>query len=97
MTKHIKFRQQHCKVKPYTLAGFEPGIFCSGGGRDDDYARAGLEVIEYDTEIFFFKKHVFATCRFFLNGKLMSEQKFFRSFLTDRVSDQGSRTTLFSL
>jgi hypothetical protein len=21
-----------------TLAGFEPGIFCSGGGRDDHYA-----------------------------------------------------------
>jgi hypothetical protein len=25
-------------LKPYTLAGFEPGIFCSGGGRDDRYA-----------------------------------------------------------
>jgi hypothetical protein len=24
--------------KPYTLAGFEPGIFCSVGGRDDHYA-----------------------------------------------------------
>jgi hypothetical protein len=24
--------------KPYTLAGFEPGIFCSGGGRDSHYA-----------------------------------------------------------
>jgi hypothetical protein len=23
---------------PYTLAGFEPGILCSGGGRDDHYA-----------------------------------------------------------
>jgi hypothetical protein len=29
-----------CKnpYKPYTLAGFEPGIFCSVGGRDDQYA-----------------------------------------------------------
>jgi hypothetical protein len=39
---HIKFWQQHCKVhinseKPYTLAGFEPGIFCSVGGCDDHY------------------------------------------------------------
>jgi hypothetical protein len=24
--------------KPYTLAGFEPGIFCSVGERDDKYA-----------------------------------------------------------
>jgi hypothetical protein len=24
--------------KPYTLAGFEPGIFCSVGGRDHHYA-----------------------------------------------------------
>jgi hypothetical protein len=24
--------------KTYTLAGFEPGLFCSGGGRDDNYA-----------------------------------------------------------
>jgi hypothetical protein len=24
--------------KPYTLAGFELGIFCSVGGRDDHYA-----------------------------------------------------------
>jgi hypothetical protein len=23
--------------RPYTLAGFEPGIFCSVGGRDDHY------------------------------------------------------------
>jgi hypothetical protein len=25
-------------LKPYTLAGFEPGIVCFGGGRDDHYA-----------------------------------------------------------
>jgi hypothetical protein len=25
-------------IKPYTLAGFEPGIFCSVGGRDGRYA-----------------------------------------------------------
>jgi hypothetical protein len=25
-------------LKPYTLAGFEPGIFSSVGGRDDRYA-----------------------------------------------------------
>jgi hypothetical protein len=25
-------------LKPYTLAGFEPGIVCSVGGRDDHYA-----------------------------------------------------------
>jgi hypothetical protein len=24
--------------KPYTLAGFEPGIFCFVGGREDNYA-----------------------------------------------------------
>jgi hypothetical protein len=40
---HIKLWQQHCTVKipkdlTYTLAGFEPGIFCSVGGRDDHYA-----------------------------------------------------------
>jgi hypothetical protein len=34
--------QQHCNVcikawKPYNLAGFEPGIFCSVGERDDFY------------------------------------------------------------
>jgi hypothetical protein len=45
MTVHIKFRQLHCNVlRPknlkYTLAGFEPGIFCSGGGRDGHYATA---------------------------------------------------------
>jgi hypothetical protein len=29
----------------YTLAGFEPGIFCSVGGRDDHYATPpGLHV-----------------------------------------------------
>jgi hypothetical protein len=25
-------------IKPYILAGFEPGIFCSVGERDDHYA-----------------------------------------------------------
>jgi hypothetical protein len=25
---------QDLKTKTYTLAGFEPGIFCSGGGHD---------------------------------------------------------------
>jgi hypothetical protein len=49
MTLHIKFWQRHCNVsrpiKTYTLAGFEPGIFCSGGGRDDHYATPpGLNV-----------------------------------------------------
>jgi hypothetical protein len=24
--------------RPYTMASFEPGILCSGGGRDDHYA-----------------------------------------------------------
>jgi hypothetical protein len=42
ITMHIKFWKQHCNLfktlKPYTLAGFEPGIFCSVGGRDDHYA-----------------------------------------------------------
>jgi hypothetical protein len=28
----------HEFLKPYTLAGFELGIFCSVGGRDDHYA-----------------------------------------------------------
>jgi hypothetical protein len=39
MAMHSKLWQQHCHVYfPYnliTLAGFEPGIFCSVGGRDD--------------------------------------------------------------
>jgi hypothetical protein len=39
MTKHIKLRLQRSNVlKTYTLAGFEPGIFCSACGRDDHYA-----------------------------------------------------------
>jgi hypothetical protein len=42
ITMHIKFCQQHCNVyialKLYTVAGFEPGIFCSVGRRDDHYA-----------------------------------------------------------
>jgi hypothetical protein len=25
-------------LKPYTVSGFEPGIFCSWGGRDDHKA-----------------------------------------------------------
>jgi hypothetical protein len=29
---------QYIPKKPYTLAGFEPGFFCSVGGRDDHYA-----------------------------------------------------------
>jgi hypothetical protein len=34
----MKFSQQHCNnIKPNTLAGFEPGIFSSVGGRDDHY------------------------------------------------------------
>jgi hypothetical protein len=35
---YMKFWLKHCNVytwKPYTLAGFEPGIFCSVGCRDD--------------------------------------------------------------
>jgi hypothetical protein len=37
--------------KPYTLAGFKPGIFCSVGGRDDHYATPpGQSVVfVYDT------------------------------------------------
>jgi hypothetical protein len=43
MAMQIKFftTALQCKktyLKPYTLAGFEPGIFCYGGGRDDHYA-----------------------------------------------------------
>jgi hypothetical protein len=38
--------------KPYTLAGFEPGIFCSEGGRDDHYATPpGQEVFFIITEM----------------------------------------------
>jgi hypothetical protein len=40
MATHIKLWQQHYNVeipkKPYTLAGFEPMIFCFVGGRDDN-------------------------------------------------------------
>jgi hypothetical protein len=38
---HIKFWHQLAilkALKPYTLAGFEPKILSSGGGRDDHYA-----------------------------------------------------------
>jgi hypothetical protein len=28
----------HKYLNTYTLVGFEPVIFCSGGGRDDHYA-----------------------------------------------------------
>jgi hypothetical protein len=42
MTMQIKFPQQHCSAwrpkKPYPPAGVDPGIFCSGGGRDDHCA-----------------------------------------------------------
>jgi hypothetical protein len=41
-TMHIKFCQTALQCvnskKPYTQAGFEPGIICSVGGRDDHYA-----------------------------------------------------------
>jgi hypothetical protein len=43
--------------KPYTLAGFEPGIFCSVGGRGDHYStppavRVGVEVVvEVEVEV----------------------------------------------
>jgi hypothetical protein len=33
-------------IKPYTLAGFEPGIFCFGGGLDDHYATARANPID---------------------------------------------------
>jgi hypothetical protein len=34
--------------KPYTLAGFKPGIFCSVGGRDDHYTTPpGLHICTY--------------------------------------------------
>jgi hypothetical protein len=39
MAMHIKFWHSTAMYistpKTYTLAGFEPGIFCSLGGRDD--------------------------------------------------------------
>jgi hypothetical protein len=31
----MQFFKKICNLKPYNLAGFEPGIFYSGGGRDD--------------------------------------------------------------
>jgi hypothetical protein len=36
-----------CKFlnKPYTPAGFEPGIICSLGGRDDHAARADITFV----------------------------------------------------
>jgi hypothetical protein len=35
-------------LKPYTLAGFKPGIFCSVGGRDDHYATPPVYVSLYE-------------------------------------------------
>jgi hypothetical protein len=37
-------------MKPYTLAGFEPGNFCSWGGRDDHYAKTPSFVETADIE-----------------------------------------------
>jgi hypothetical protein len=34
---HIKLRQHHFK-KTYNLVGFEPGLFCSVGWRNNNYA-----------------------------------------------------------
>jgi hypothetical protein len=44
MTMHIKFLTTALNIciktlKPYTLARFDTGIFCSVGGRDDHYAK----------------------------------------------------------
>jgi hypothetical protein len=33
--------------KSYTLPGFEPGIFCSGGGNDDHYAMPPGQKLSY--------------------------------------------------
>jgi hypothetical protein len=43
MPMHIRLSQR--PKKPYTLAGFKPGIFWSGGGRDDHHAtpQGGIE------------------------------------------------------
>jgi hypothetical protein len=33
--------------KPYTLAGFEHGIFCSGDGRDNHYAKPPGQLVTF--------------------------------------------------
>jgi hypothetical protein len=39
---------QRIKAKqPYTLEGFEPGIFCSGCGHDDHYATPPRAILSY--------------------------------------------------
>jgi hypothetical protein len=36
-------------LKPHTLAGFKPGIFCSVGGRDDHYATPRAKIMLFVT------------------------------------------------
>jgi hypothetical protein len=40
-------------LKPYTLAGFKPGIFCSGGGRDDHAAMASRVLLSVGVTDFY--------------------------------------------
>jgi hypothetical protein len=56
--------------KPYTLAGFEPGIFCSVGGRDDQNTRTCSAVIKH--HFFNLNKTEFDFCLFpFFHEKLL--------------------------
>jgi hypothetical protein len=45
--------------KPYTLAGFEPGIFSSGGGRDGHYATPPGQINDNVAQIRSFFEFIF--------------------------------------
>jgi hypothetical protein len=46
-------------IKTYALAGFEPGILCSGGGRDDHYAAPEQFMFENTFQNSYFKIGIF--------------------------------------
>jgi hypothetical protein len=60
--------------KPYTLAGFETGIFCSVGGRDDHYTtppgryRSFLKTAGLDSDPGSFAFHLFSRRLYFKQG-----------------------------
>jgi hypothetical protein len=62
--------------KPYTLAGFEPWIFCSEGGRDDHYATPpGQETIIL---LFHVGRHPFISDAALQNVDFHTDNEFFR-------------------
>jgi hypothetical protein len=54
--------------RPYTLTGFEPGIFCSVGGRDDHYTTPQGEnqilLIDSKNALAYYNAGVLCSCQF---------------------------------